>query len=669
MKAAFGFGAAMLAPLMLASGAAPLGAQGVAVREGGVLTGRPTPLRRFASAREFETYLRQLRDRVRREQAMAPPPVAAPPPPAPPPLPAAAPETGIVVTASRVDAADATNPEITNNQTVGVDEGGIVKQIGRFLIVLQDGRLFSADLGEGEGAPLRLADRIDVYRNRQVAANWYDEMLVLGDRILVTAYNYRERASEITVFRTNPQGRMRREARFLLSSSDYYSTDNYATRLVGDKLVFYAPFPINRYSDRFEWPRVRRAEGDGDADQGRALFGATSIYAPPFRVDNPVLHAVSVCPLTTTLDCTTTGFIGPAMREFYVSPTDAYVWICAPDGLPWAIDYGNRRRTCPSGHYWRDGSDEGALLYRVPLNGGRVGAVGVDGIPADQFAFEARGGRFRALLGRSTGGCVRYSDPRALRLLDIPLVAFDVGVRHVAERAYTPLPAIEGGALENRFIGDWLVYGGRANGSSAAPEPRARPSTTSLFAVPLARPSAPVRLALPHNAIRIERACNDAIVTGYRDARGLAISMVRLGSDPAIASTALLAGRFESEGRSHAFNAWARADGSGILGIPTVKREWQSGRGWSNSASSDLSFLTFDAGRTLSPAGQLALGQRTPSAGYRCEVSCIDWYGNTRPVFTMGRIFALMGTDLVDGRLAGVRVTELRRLDLTGAPR
>ena len=57
----------------------------------------------------------------------------------------------------------------------------IVKQIGRHLVVLQDGRLFSADLGTGAGAPLRLADRIDVYRSPQNAASWYDEMLVQGD--------------------------------------------------------------------------------------------------------------------------------------------------------------------------------------------------------------------------------------------------------------------------------------------------------------------------------------------------------------------------------------------------------------------------------------------------------------------------------------------------------
>jgi hypothetical protein len=50
-------------------------------------------------------------------------------------------------------------------------------------------------------------------------------------------------------------------------------------------------------------------------------------------------------------------------------------------------------------------------------------------------------------------------------------------------------------------------------------------------------------------------------------------------------------------------------------------------------------------------------------------VSCIDWYGNSRPIFTGGRIFALLGTELVEGRIERGRIAELARLDLTGSPR
>ena len=34
-----------------------------------------------------------------------------------------------------------------------------------------------------------------------------------------------------------------------------------------------------------------------------------------------------------------------------------------------------------------------------------------------------------------------------------------------------------------------------------------------------------------------------------------------------------------------------------------------------------------------------------------CRASCADWYGNARPIFAKGRMFALMGYDLVEGTI------------------
>lgn len=630
-----------------------------------VLDGARGPaLERFASAGDFEAYVESLRRKAKEklqtfnvEEELS---VMYDMAPAAPGLESAA----------QPSAADApANPAITNNQSVGVDEGGIVKQVGRYLVMLQDGRLFSADLGTGAGAPLQLADRIDVYRSPATAADWYDEMLVLGDRILVTAYNYRERASEITAFRIDPAGRFTREGRFLLSSDDYYSTENYATRLVGDQLVFYAPFAIGFDSGRVEWPRLRRADGDGDPDKGEALIGPTDVYAPPGEVEWPVIHTVSVCPLKQKMDCRTTAFVGPPMREFYVSPSDAFLWIGAPDGLPWSIEYANQRRNeCPEGRYWR-GGEEAAMLYRLPLDGGAIGAVAAEGVPANQFAFESHGGRFRALLSRPAAGCVDPGAASPLALLDIPLSAFGNRVRHIAPGAYVSLPAIEGGELENRFVGEWLVYGGRTDWSSLPPEQRAKAVSSSLFAVPLERPASVARLTLPHNSVRIERAGNDSVVTGYGGAEGLSLSYISLkGGRPGIAATTILPRRVESEGRSHAFNAWIRPDGSGLIGLPTSLSRERGLRGWSDSESSDLSFVAISTAKALAPAGELSLRGRKPATGYDCKVSCVDWYGNSRPVFTGGRIFALLGTELVEGRMERGRIAELGRLDLTGRP-
>ena len=79
----------------------------------------------------------------------------------------------------------------------------------------------------------------------------------------------------------------------------------------------------------------------------------------------------------------------------------------------------------------------------------------------------------------------------------------------------------------------------------------------------------------------------------------------------------------------------------------------------------ELSFVAVSPNR-LTPAGELGVTRHDEPRDYRCEVSCVDWYGNSRPIFTRGRIFALMGTDLVEGRMDRGRIGEVARVDLTG---
>src|SRR5262249_40967206 len=44
-----------------------------------------------------------------------------------------------------------------------------------------------------------------------------------------------------------------------------------------------------------------------------------------------------------------------------------------------------------------------------------------------------------------------------------------------------------------------------------------------------------------------------------------------------------------------------------------------------------------------------------------CKASCVDWYGNARPIFLGERVIALLGYELVEGRVAGARIEERRR--------
>jgi hypothetical protein len=43
----------------------------------------------------------------------------------------------------------------------------------------------------------------------------------------------------------------------------------------------------------------------------------------------------------------------------------------------------------------------------------------------------------------------------------------------------------------------------------------------------------------------------------------------------------------------------------------------------------------------------------------------VDWYGNARPIFLGGRVFALLGYELVEGTIRGARLEEIGRADFT----
>ncbi len=600
---------------------------------------------------------------------------------------AGAPEV-ITVTGSRVATQAMSAPiavtavngaNITNTQVAAVDEGDIVKLIGEYLLVLQDGRVFAVHY-----PTMRLTDRVDVYRKdangRPIGADWYDEMLVEGDQIIITAYSYEDDATELTVLRLDQAtGTVAVRGVFLISSDDYYDVDNYATRIVGDKLVIYTPYEAEDMVSRRKRPAVRRwsSAEDFDAEQakGSPLLDIRRVYRPVFGVREPWIHTVSVCPLgyviARGLECETTGFMGGDMAEMFVAADAVYLWMpgVGSDELPW--------QSCPLVTPPPSfGEVPPAAVFRIPIGRGETEVMGARGIPVDQFGMDAKPGRFRALPMFLRNGCEDDDTPTAFALLDAPLGRFRDYYVAARESEFARLPGIEGGGIENRFVGDFVVYGGRDRYSRRPPrdeEARNRALANALTVVPIDTPGAAQRVALGHSLIRLEKIGDSVVIAnGYADEAGLRVSHVGLAAGEggsAVRSSALLPRRYESEGRSHAFNATYTTAGDGMLGVPTVTRVEQSGGYWWYSDVSDLTFLGFDAKGLLADAGQItATPEEAVRAGegYDCEVSCIDWYGNARPIFLGGKVYGLMATELVEAEVVAGMVSERRRVDLTG---
>ncbi|MEJ7758069.1 MAG: beta-propeller domain-containing protein [Gemmatimonadaceae bacterium] len=132
---------------------------------------------------------------------------------------------------------------ITNTQHAGVDEGGIVKLRGEHLLILRRGRLFTVSIADRDTRPMSTVDAFGPGLDPSGA--WYDELILAGNKVVVVGFSYARGGTELGVFEIDDAGRLRYLSTYPLRSNDYYSSRNYASRLIGSKLVFYTPLTLS----------------------------------------------------------------------------------------------------------------------------------------------------------------------------------------------------------------------------------------------------------------------------------------------------------------------------------------------------------------------------------------------------------------------------------------
>lgn len=592
-------------------------------------------MRAFASEEELKTYFRALAEKQRHESRRIA--LYAPAPQAVPQASMALKEKS----SAGMEAAMVNEDSVTNVQQAGVDEGGIVKVHGDHLVVLRRGRLFTIAIGGGALDPISSVDAfapdIDPH------STWYDEMLVSDNTVAVIGYSYERGGTEVGLFHIDSSGRLSYQSTYHLRSNDYYSSRNYASRLIGSKLIFYSPlyFYPGAEDPYQSFPAVRKWHKGASPSEFRRIVSATHVYRPDHEfasTNSSALHTVTVCDLARgDFDCHATSVIGPPGRVFYVSAESVYVWV----------------------NGWQSENDQmrpQSMVYRMPLDGSAPTALNVSGSPVDQFSFlESEDGYLNVLVRSDTTGDGMWGAEAAagsVALLRIPLASFSDGSATVPPFNYHQLPTPRGYTFQNRFVGDYLLYG-TGNGWGY-PEQTKR---TSLYAVRWDRGDTR-ELSLPHGVDRIEEMGSDAVVVGT-DGSDLHFTAIRLGNSPEVANEFIRKGASQSELRSQGFFYKPEGRDSGMLGLP-ISTPARPGYAHLFQNSAAVLFLRNDA-LHFHEVGELeAQPERTKDDG--CRASCVDWYGNARPLFVHGRVIALLGYELVEGTLDDGRMQELRRV-------
>jgi hypothetical protein len=536
------------------------------------------------------------------------------------------------------------NAEITNNQEAGVDEGGIVKNIGDHLVVLRQGRLFAVNVAS-EGLAKQTGS-IRVARDEALNSNvWYDEMLVRGRDIYVIGFRYATLvedgsrspannyshgigATEISHFTLGEEGELTRAETLFLESADYYDSSNYASRMIDGQLVFYIPYASggwHREAYRGPYPSLLDYMGEGRFRRGEPILTGADIQRPPKASQN-VLHTVVVCQVEDDQPrgCKAKAVSGGWWRTRYITSEDVFLW---SEDRVWKFSL-------------RDGSIKQHAAY---------------GYPRDQFAFKLERGQEDA--GDKLHVLVQNhrTNEHSLDLLSLSVDAFDESGEQELDARNTRVVMRE---LTNkwlakvRFVDDWVLFtytGYNQNGNELGAH-HIDEQRTYIHALPKGNVT---RLEPMYGVGALVSQTRYEQRGWWRSSTKMSMHVLSLeGAEPVITDALELDGAAEAEARSHAFFFKPnKEDGGGVFGLPVTGA---SGHGWWGRSVANIAFFDVSAQGTLALEGAVSASS---AAKGTCETSCVDWYGNTRPIFLRDRIFALMGSELAEVAL-GVRTED-----------
>lgn len=242
----------------------------------------------------------------------------------------------------------------------------------------------------------------------------------------------------------------------------------------------------------------------------------------------------------------------------------------------------------------------------------------------------------------------------SLALLRVPLTEFSAKASTVAFERYSALEGPEATYnMQNRFVGDHLLYGSGIGwwGNDSGDQ--------HVYIKAYKTAETVQALELGHGVDRIEPLGSDAALVVGNDGADLELSAIALEPVAEVRDVHVRPDAVQGETRSHGFFFKADADGgSGVLGLPARL----DGEAWRHLiwGSAEVLYLLVSPELKLSSLGALqASAEQTQEDA--CKVSCVDWYGNARPIFYHDRVFALLGYELIEGTLSQTSITELSR--------
>lgn len=530
----------------------------------------------------------------------------------------------------------------------GISSGQIAVS-GDHLVTLYRGRLFVLSLAGGR---MRLADSMPAYppgseRTDDVVLARYDYVFVSEDWVIVVGErDFRGSGPndvEINRFRLDRGGRLT-----FVDSQQFHAVDDYwitaySVGLIDDRLVVYTRSVLGHEADlEALLPAIRRRRGEREGVFQPTIRASDVLISrgsrePSDRPDDQ-LHTIMHCGMVySPLRCHTTTILGGSLRDWGATDRATYLWL-EQGGEPLLAE---------------------AMIYRIPANNDPVRGLAVRGDPLDHFGDDDDAALTFVVAGEFEG-----PDGRLPRVGTLAVGAsFASGELEARTEAYRLVPLPDPFALDSpyslqlvRADADALLVGSEGRGYVR--------DQAVLAHVPLGGGTLRI-MPLPIEAEDYNWLGEELVVADRSfSPEGLIFTTIDLQADPPVAGDPFVlpgdVGHFASQ--HPLFFQPAGPTGDGIVALRTWSDD-DALPGWRPS----ITFLTRREG-TLRLAGSVTTeGLLPPGEGYDdgpC-FACRGWYDNAAPIFHDGRVFALLGHELIEVRIDQGEVHEIGRIDFT----
>ena len=232
----------------------------------------------------------------------------------------------------------------------------------------------------------------------------------------------------------------------------------------------------------------------------------------------------------------------------------------------------------------------------------------------------------------------------------VPLSAFSARMETVAESALRRLPGTNGGSVQNRFVGGVPLVRHRQLVVSPNDHRAANvPNPLNACAVRYAAKDA-AQTITAHGVGRIKAMGAHAVVIGTAGKTCTFPGVALARSQHSFPIPQPDAAQGETKPR---LLLQTRSNDLGLIGLPIAMAN-RPGHKQLTEGSAAVLFLR-NQSLALFTAGPARRARAMQAAMTVAKSPCVDWYGNARPLFLKGRVFALMGYEIVERWRGGNR--------------